>query len=226
MSASGPEGAAKVSGTNPNMIVESGARAATGLFVGLPILAAGMACVWFAGGSGPIPGPLLALLALALILGAFLINALATAWVPGVRYSRKSVLVTVGRAVLVGLVATLAATSLNFVEALHPEAISPFDRSFENGHLVFSAAVSLIAVALYALRVVLTGLDQRVKRIGIALLVAAVGTAAWYGSSVLAYDAVRGSYTDSIILMLHTMAVAALVLASVANGALAARASR
>lgn len=215
-----------MSGNNTNMIVESGARAATGLFAGLPILAAGMACVWFAGGSGPIPGPLLALVALVLVLGAFLINALATAWVPGVKVSRKTMLATAGRAALVGLVAALVATSLNFVEALHPEAISPFDRSFENGHLVFSAAVSLVAVAAYAFRVVLSGLDQRVKRIGIALLVAAFGTGAWYGSSVLAYDAVRGSYTDSIILMLHTVAVAALVLASMANGVLAARASR
>jgi hypothetical protein len=208
------------------MIVESGARAATGLFVGLPVLAAGMACVWFAGGSGPVPGPLLAVLALLLILGAFLTTALAAAWVPGAGISRKTVLATSGRAALVGLAATLAATSLNFVEVLHPEAISPFDRSFENGHLAFSAAVSVIAVALYALRVVRAGLDQRVKRIGIAVLVAAVGVFAWYRSSVLAYDSVRGSYTDSIILMLHIVAVAALVLASMANGVLAARASR
>lgn len=204
------------------LLFTSAGYAGLSWMVSLPVLAAGSACFWSVGSKGPIPAPVCAAVSSLLVLAAFTTAASVqlSRWLSRRATSRLPLLML--RALAVGLISLVLAAFLGMMPWLHVEAISPFDRSFEQGHLLAVSVVSLAAVSAWVYASRAEGKSGAVRLTGAAIL-AIVGVVAWYRVSAFAYDTVRGSYADSAILLLHTVALIALLLACVVNAVLAAR---
>lgn len=184
--------------------------------LGLPVLGAAMACMWFA---REVDG------AIALVLGGATLALVLLALTGAAALPRIRAGVPLGRALPpaapIAVASLLLASGLSLVEGLVPDVGFASDRGFYSSQLTYAAVVAALAFAAYAVGRFKTHAGPAGYAAG--LLLAIAGVALWAWSAGEGYIAVQASNADAIVLMGQPITLFALVLSGAAASALAAR---
>lgn len=190
-----------------------------GWLVSLPFLGIGMGCFWLQRDIGGMGGAALGVGALAALSVALLLPGL-TPLVFAPKRSGRSLVLAIGRSLLIAVVCLVAASLLSAVDALRPEDVSFFGYEFASSHALAAAVPTSIALALTAISVWQRGSDRRLAWIAPAVVVAVLGVGMWWWSAGTGYDAIRFTNADEIVLMAQTVALAGLLFACIASAVL------
>lgn len=192
----------------------------------LPVLAVGMMCFWAQRDATGVTAQLLRIGAL-LVPVSFVVPSAVCDVVRGTSASIVSVAIVVGRGLLLGLLGLVVGSVMLFVEALRPEsALGFFADAFAMGHLIAASLPALIALGLWVWTSRESTPAPGLVRIIVVAVAAALGVAAWWWSTGVAFEAMRYANADNSLLLAQSMTLAALAICCIASAAVCAWRSR
>lgn len=205
------------------MLSATARGAAIGWLAALPFLALGMTGFWLQRDSSGVASVALEIGAIACVALALIAPGVLCAYTSERRGVSAFAVATL-KGLLVGIASLVVASLLSAVEAFRPESISFFAQEFASAHGMAATVPTVLAVGWTAYLAWAGGSQRRLMGIAVAALAGAAGVVLWWWSAGVAYDALRFSNADSILLMAQTVALAALVIACIADAALCKRA--
>lgn len=192
----------------------------------LPVLAVGMMCFWAQRDAMGMSAQLLKFGAL-LVPVAFIVPSAVCDVVRGTAVSALSVVIAIGRGLLAGVIGLAVGSIMLFVEALRPEsALGFFADAFTMGHLIAAGLPALIAFGLWLWTSWGDNDPRRLVRIAVVAVAAALGVAAWWWSTGVAFEAMRYANADNTLLLAQSMTLAAIAISCIASAAICAWRSR